>query len=132
MIFIPGNVPSSKNSKQWTGRFLISSKATQKYIRETQFDWVTNKKQFLETAATMTFPLTVGLYFKRGSKHRFDYINAAQIIFDLMQKYGWIPDDSADFVVPMFMGYCYDKENPGVEIDLLYCYRGLDGNDEIE
>ena len=36
-IFIPGSVPSSKNSKRWTGKMLINSKTTMKYISKTYF-----------------------------------------------------------------------------------------------
>ena len=32
--FIPGNVPSSKNGRRWTGKFFISSKATMKYRKD--------------------------------------------------------------------------------------------------
>jgi hypothetical protein len=38
-IFIPNNVPSSKNSKQWTGKFLVWSKTAQKYVKDTEFYW---------------------------------------------------------------------------------------------
>ena len=31
-VFIPGNTPSSKNSQQWTGKYLVKSKTTQRYI----------------------------------------------------------------------------------------------------
>lgn len=63
-------------------------------------------------------PYYVGLYFIRGSHHRFDYINAAQIVQDMMVKHGWIEDDNADYFVPVFLGYRYDKKNPGVVISL--------------
>ena len=33
--FIPGNVPSSKNGRRWTGRYFVSSKATTKYRKAT-------------------------------------------------------------------------------------------------
>ena len=33
--FIPGNVPSSKNGKRWTGKYLISSKTVMKYRKDT-------------------------------------------------------------------------------------------------
>ena len=32
-IFIKGNVPSSKNSKRWTGKMLINSKTVMKYYK---------------------------------------------------------------------------------------------------
>ena len=44
MIFIEGNVPSSKNSKQWTGRMLIKSKATIRYEKATIQAWIDNKE----------------------------------------------------------------------------------------
>ena len=33
--WIPGNVPSSKNGKRWTGKYLISSKTVMKYRKDT-------------------------------------------------------------------------------------------------
>ena len=34
-------------------------------------------------------------------------------------KYGWIEDDNAEFILPAFEQYTYDKENPGVWIELI-------------
>ena len=45
-IFIPGSVPSSKNSKRWTGKMLINSKTTMKYISKTKGDYLINKAKF--------------------------------------------------------------------------------------
>tara|TARA_R110000796_G_scaffold96973_2_gene203679 strand:+ start:1168 stop:1284 length:117 start_codon:yes stop_codon:yes gene_type:complete len=36
-----------------------------------------------------------------------------------MTKYGWIADDNADEIVPIFLEYEYDKDNPGVYINVL-------------
>ena len=33
--FIPGNVPSSKNGRRWTGKYFISSKTVMKYRKDT-------------------------------------------------------------------------------------------------
>ena len=33
--FIPGNVPSSKNGRRWTGKYFISSKTVMKYRKAT-------------------------------------------------------------------------------------------------
>ena len=38
-IFISGNVPSSKNSKRWTGKRLINSEAVMKYKKNTADEW---------------------------------------------------------------------------------------------
>jgi hypothetical protein len=116
-IFISHNTPSSKNSKIWTGKFLVHSKSTQKYIKETELEWVMNAKVF--KGVIHEYPIRCSFKFIRGSKHKFDYVNAAQICLDLMSKYGWIEDDNADVIVPYFEKYEYDKENPGVYINIL-------------
>ena len=36
-----------------------------------------------------------------------------------MVKYGWIEDDNAEFIIPAFEQYTYDKKNPGVWIELI-------------
>lgn len=38
-IFIKGNIPSSKNSKQWTGKMLINSKTVRTYEKNYSFQW---------------------------------------------------------------------------------------------
>ena len=35
--FIPGNVPSSKNGRRWTGKYFIASKSTMKYRKATKY-----------------------------------------------------------------------------------------------
>ena len=47
-FFILGNVPSSKNGKRWTGKYLIHSKTTMRYIKETKEDYLRLKKEFKE------------------------------------------------------------------------------------
>lgn len=121
-IFIPGNVPSSKNSKVWTGKFLVWSKTAQKYVKSTESHWKKHSFEFLEQYYYHTEginPLKVSFKFIRGSRHKFDYANPLQTVLDLMVKYGWIPDDNADIILPVFEPYEYDKENPGVIIKII-------------
>ena len=118
-IFIPGNVPSSKNSKVFTGKFLVNSKTTQKYKKESKPHYLKYAEEFRALYDSLPKPVTVSFQLVRGTKHRFDYINMAQLPFDLMTEYGYIEDDNADCVVPVFEPYSYDKENPGVWITLL-------------
>ena len=66
-----------------------------------------------------TAPFYIEFTFVRGTKHKFDYINPCQTIQDLMVKYKWIPDDNADEIIPVFKPYQYDKEKPGVFINVL-------------
>ena len=124
MIFISGNTPSSKNSKQFvtlkSGKtLLINSKTVQKYIKESKADWLVNKNEFLKMLKSKEKPYKIELYFIRDSRRKFDYINAAQIIFDLMQEYGYIEDDDFTNVIPVFRGFEVDKTKAGVEIRVL-------------
>ena len=42
-----------------------------------------------------------------------------QTVQDDMVKGGWIEDDNAEFILPVFIQYTYDKKNPGVYIEIL-------------
>ena len=124
MIFISGNTPSSKNSKEFvtlkTGKtLLINSETVQKYLKESKADWLINKNEFLKMLKDKEKPYKVELFFIRDSKRKFDYINAAQIVFDLMQHYGYIEDDDSTNVIPIFKGFEIDKVRAGVEIEVL-------------
>jgi hypothetical protein len=35
-----------------------------------------------------------------------------------MVTYGWIPDDNADLIKPVFFDYQYNKTKPGVIIEI--------------
>lgn len=117
-IWIPGNVPSSKNGKIWTGKFLVHSKACRRYIKETRKYYSDPELKKLFIKATKTLPIDVYFQFYRNSKRKFDFINAAQIVQDLMVKHGWIEDDNADIINPHFLPYIYDKNEPGVSIKI--------------
>ena len=124
MIFIAGNTPSSKNSKQFVTlkngkKLLLNSKIVRKYIDKSEMDWRFNKTEFFKMLKGKNKPYRIELYFIRDSRRRFDYINAAQIIFDLMQEYGYIEDDDSTNVIPTFKGFEVDKTKAGVEIDVL-------------
>lgn len=120
--FIPGNVPSSKNSKVWTGKFLVWSKTARKYVKDTEFYWKKYSNEFEKQYYFITeeeTPLKVSFKFIRGSKHKFDYPNPLQTVLDLMVTYRWIPDDNADIILPVFEQYEYSKKFPGVVITII-------------
>ena len=124
MIFISGNTPSSKNSKQFVTlkngkKLLLNSKIVRKYIDKSEMDWRFNKTEFFKMLKGKEKPYRIELYFIRDSKRKFDYINAAQIIFDLMQEYGYIEDDDSTNVIPVFRGFEVDNTRAGVEIRVL-------------
>ena len=117
--FIPGNVPSSKNGRRWTGKYFVSSKATTKYRKETAKYYEKFRKGFRKQLAKLELPVKISFKFIRGSKHKFDYINPAQTVQDDMVKHHWIDDDNCENILPVFEPYAYNKENPGVEIKLI-------------
>jgi Holliday junction resolvase RusA-like endonuclease len=116
---IHGNTPSSKNSRVYTGKHFIASKATRKWYTDTVNDFINQKEEFLKEISKYEKPYLIEFKFYRGSKHKFDYINPAQTIQDAMVKHGWLEDDNCDEIIPVFSTYVYDKENPRLEIKIL-------------
>ena len=119
-IFIYGNVPSSKNSKVWTGKFLVNSRGVCRYKRQALIQFIANKNKFLKAAEKKPQPLSVKFTFYRETHQRFDFINISQIVCDLMVLCKWIEDDSYKYLVPVFnQEVIIDKANPGVKIEIL-------------
>lgn len=134
--FIKGyNVPSKKNSRQNFVRngkqVSIPSKLHAAYVKATAMQYDVFGREFRAAVEyhKLGYPLYVEFHFIRGSRHSFDYCNACQTCEDIMKdevsrntglvtKKGWIPDDSADYIIPVFKPYDYDKNNPGVVITL--------------
>ena len=116
--FIPGNVPSSKNSRRWTGKFFIASKTTMKYRKDTDSIYKKHAASFTKEFVKYELPVYVSFKFIRGSRHRFDHVNPLQTVQDEMVKHGWIPDDNCDIIIPVFEEYEYNKEGSGVLIKL--------------
>lgn len=118
-FFIPGNVPSSKNGRRWTGKYFIASKTVVNYRKNSKPFYMQQADAFKAELLKHKLPVRVGFTFIRGTHHKFDYINPAQTVQDDMVTYGWIEDDNADNIIPVFVEYQYDKKNPGVIIEIL-------------
>lgn len=118
-VYIDGNVPSSKNGKQWTGKFLVNSKQVTTYKRESKPDYLLGRDKFLKLIEGKSKPYKVSFLFVRKSRHKFDYVNPLQMVLDLMVEYGYIDDDNADEIIPYFEVYQYDKDNPGLFITVM-------------
>ena len=117
--FIPGSVPSSKNGRRWTGKYFIASKTVMNYRKVAKDYYAQYADEFKAELAKHQPPVSIQFTFIRGSKHKFDYINPAQTVQDDMVTFGWIEDDNADCILPVFVEYKYDKVNPGVIIEIL-------------
>lgn len=116
---IPGNTPSSKNSRVFTGKHFIASKATRDWVKKTADAFEEQRKDFTNELKGLSKPYRIQFKFYRGSKHKFDYLNPAQTVQDAMVKHHWIEDDNCEVMLPVFAEYEYDKENPRVEIIIL-------------
>ena len=143
MIFIPGNVPSAKNSKVKTAIGVFNSAAVRKYLqalgvkkysakngiecykkRPNLFDTPELRAEFWNIG----YPAIVGVHFVRRTRGRFDFHNMVQIIADLLVAHRIIPDDDTDHFLPVPMrvnGACvtHDKINPGVYLSVLKDYE---------
>ena len=117
-IFINGNVPSSKNGKRWTGKYLIHSKTTMRYIKESKGEYLEQTYPFKEFIERFSTPYIIHFKFYRKSRRKFDYVNPLQTVQDLMVKYNWLEDDSSDHLLPIFDTYEYSKDKPGVLITI--------------
>lgn len=140
-IWIPFNVPSLKNSKIKSSRGIFPSTTVKNYMRDlgiqnysaskktvTSYKKRPNKfeelrKEFEQKLEGKTPPFEIGFHFVRKSKHKFDFNNATQIIADLLVAHDIIEDDNMDYFIPYALKindqfYSYDKENPGVYIEI--------------
>lgn len=138
-IFIPGNCPSSKNSKIATKRGVFHSKTVTKYLRSLGIQHFSPSKKIVKEYKTRPNlfrkafeesnwvkpegQVVIQFHFVRGSKHKFDFINILQLLLDLMTSHDFIEDDNMDYLIPKPFKrggrwYSYNKENPGVFIRL--------------
>lgn len=101
LIFIPGNCPSSKNSRRWTGKYSIASKSVFKWKKNTKQCWKDNKDKFLELTKDLPKPLFIGMFFVKGTNHDFDFNNPTQTIQDTMVDEEWITDDNTKVMFPI-------------------------------
>jgi hypothetical protein len=99
------NVPSSKNSKTWTGKILIKSKLCQRYIKWAEPLFKANKPLWeSQIQKVEQLPIKVEFYFYRDSKRHWDFINILQIIADIMQAEGYLENDDTTHFIPYYTG----------------------------
>lgn len=123
-IFIPFNVPSSKNNRVWTGKYFIESTRVRKYRKSIQEYFINNKEQFIQAINGKEKPYLIGFHFIRDNKHKWDWINMLQVIQDEMVCNGWIDDDNTNEMVPIpylkdGKYFSISKDKPGIIITVL-------------
>lgn len=120
MITIYGELYSSKNSKRIV-KFgkkmaIIPSSQYMASVKPIEQQLLLNRAKWLRMAEGYEKPLKVVFKIYRKTHRRFDYVNIIQGLQDLMVKCGWLPDDNADEIIPVFQPYDVDKNDPRVEI----------------
>lgn len=123
MIVIYGELYSSKNSKRivkFGNRMaLISSKQYLASVKPIEQQLILNRKKWFEMINGYKKPLKISFKIYRKTHRKFDYLNIIQGLQDLMVKCGWLIDDNADEIIPVFEPYEVDKINPRVEIFII-------------
>jgi len=138
-IFIPYQVMSSKNSKQiWWKKgamtntnmkalmkgkpvipYITDSDHVKAYKKQTAIYYQTMVMDFRKLLLGKKTPYLIEFTFIRESKQKWDYLNIAQVVQDMMQKHGWLQGDDITQMKPVFGDYQINKENPGVRIKVL-------------
>ena len=127
MIFIPGNIPSLKNSKVKTARGIFSSPTVNKFLRSIGIQKFNSRKKEVKGYVDPTRP-------NQFEALREEFMKMKEIVQDLMTAHDFIEDDNVKHVFPVPMSidgqlidpnnprafplYSVDKENPGVYIKL--------------
>lgn len=121
-VTIYGELYSSKNSKRIV-KFgdrpaLIASKQYMASVKPIEQQLVLNRDNWLREIYGLPKPLKIVFKVYRKTRRKFDYLNIFQGLCDLMVKCGWLEDDNADEIIPVFEPYDIDKNNPRVEISI--------------
>ncbi len=123
MIFIKGNVPSSKNSKVKAARGIFSSPAVGTFLRGLGIQSYNSKRKYVkgyvdrnrpnvlesfraqieEMKAGKGNPLFIGFHHVRKQNREFDFSNSLEVIQDLFTAHNFIEDDSVKYVFPIPM-----------------------------
>lgn len=141
-VFIPHNVPSSKNSKVKTKKGVFNSKTVSKYLQKIGVKAYHMRSREVEVYKTRenifeSFrepitkmlegkekPYKFAFHFVRKTRTKFDFHNLVQILADLMVAHRFIDDDDMTQFLPIPFKindkwYSVDKNNPGVYIIIL-------------
>jgi len=120
-------------NKLGTRATLVPSDRHKKYKEDTTGYYIKNRQTFLQLTMNLAYPHYLAMYFIRDSKRSFDLDNAASTILDLLRDNNWIVDDSADMIIPVFLGYHVDKNSAGVIITVtnqkpIFDYNSIQNN----
>lgn len=119
-IFIPGQTPSKKNSKQIVlpgdgRRRVISSR----FYADWEKDALLRLRRSELVGYPWKYPLRAGFHYVRESRRKFDYNNMNQGPADILVQTGIIKDDDMNHIIPNGnLSWEVNKDRPGVYITL--------------
>lgn len=125
-FWIPGEVPSSKNSRNIfqdkSGKIKnLPNDQSLRYYKATRTTYQIYCNSFRRQVKST--PVKVEMFFVRKTNGTWDHHNAIQIVADQMVKCAWVPDDDVKnlLIYPPLNEpyYAVDKNNPGVLIRIL-------------
>lgn len=123
MIFIPGNVPSSKNSKVKAAGGIFNSPAVNTFLRSLGIQSYNSRKKYIKGYVDKNRPniieglraeiekmkigkedpLFIGFHHVRKQNRQFDFSNSLELIQDLFTAHDFIEDDSVKYMFPIPM-----------------------------
>lgn len=122
MLVINTELYSSKNSRQifksGNKTFISKSNVAKRQEKDLCQLLPLYRNKFLSMLEGKEKPYRVHFKIYRQTKRRFDYVNIIQNLLDCMVKSGWLEDDDANNLLPIFEQYEVDPKNPRVEIFL--------------
>lgn len=123
-LVIYGELYSLKNSKRIFYKkngvpFITSSGVCREHKGQLLASLAEKKAEFIKMIDGKKYPLRIVFRIYRATRRRFDYINIIQQLCDCMVAVGYLPDDDANHLIPIFVEYKVDKNNPRVEMEVL-------------
>jgi hypothetical protein len=127
-VYIPGHVPSFKNSRIKTKQgAIIPSKAWSTYQKESKPFWSVEQRTFNKLLIERQKPYNIGFYFIRKTLVKFDFHNICAGPLDLMTLYQWILDDNIDEIlpIPLKLSDTFHSKSPKLAGVVIYVYQDL-------
>lgn len=109
-ITIIGRIPSKKNGKVWTGKYLVSSASHTKWELQASHQIEDFANLFIESAE-------IQIDFYWPDLRNADLTNKAESVMDLLVKMNTIEDDNWKIISDIQLRSCgLDRKNPRAEI----------------
>lgn len=115
IITLYWRIPSKKNSKVWTWKFMISSK---NYIKREKEQLIYLKQNQIKPE-NINYWVSISYEFFMPDNRKTDLSNKIESINDLLVKYWLLEDDNCKIIQEMNIYYKWiDRENPRCKLEI--------------